>query len=241
MTSQTPSLSNQGVLSPETGVTTESGQPAKQVGAFTVPTAVAVGGTPLKPTTDHVSLNLGDGSTKAASKPVEIPKVDWKPPVTAVQATGTSRGGEKMVVTYVGDGDGASLKRGDGSSINCRIDSIDAPEVDHSKYGKKGQVFGEESRKTLEQMILNKEVTVRVSKPADEGKYSRSYCQIEIEGQNIDKQMLQSGMAWLYRRYNNDPGLAKLEDAARTAKVGLWADPNPINPETFRRIQNYGR
>lgn len=210
----------------------------KQIGAFTAPQPA----TPNqgKPTTDHVSLDLGSGGTTEKSKPVPIPKVEWKPPVTAVQAK-TNTPGERMVVTYVGDGDSVSAKRADGSSINCRIDSIDAPEVSHPKVGKSSQPYGEEAKKTLQTLIANKEVTIKVSRPATTGKnHDRALCQIEIEGVNIDKTMVKEGMAWLYRRYNNDAELSRLENEARAGKRGLWSDPNPVNPETFRRMQQYG-
>jgi len=234
VTPQIPAPLKGGEGSPDTGV--------KQVGAFTLPTSTgpATPSAPApKPKTEHVSLRLGSGDTRQASKPVPIPNVPWTPPVVAVQAK--QPGGQKMVVTYVGDGDGASARGKDGSSINCRIDSIDAPETAKPKYGKEGQRFSEESRRSLEQMILNKEVTVRVSRPAVEGKnHSRALCQIEIEGQNVDKEMIRNGMAWLYRRYNNNAELSALEIEARKEKRGLWVDPNPVNPETFRRMQEYG-
>ena len=235
MTPQNPAPILRSEGSPTTG--------EKKVGAFTLPTGSpeqSNSSAPVpKPKTEHVSLNLGNGNSKVASKPVPMPKVQWAPPVTAVQ--GKQVAGEKFIVTYVGDGDTAYGRSKSGSSINCRIDSIDAPEVANAKKGSGGQKYGEEAKKALEQMILNKEVTVRVSKPATDGKnYGRALCQIEIEGQNVDKQMVRSGMAWLYRRYNNSPELSNLEGEARKEKRGLWADPNPMNPETFRRLQNYG-
>lgn len=152
-------------------------------------------------------------------------------PKVAVQAK--RPGGEKAVVTYVGDGDGASLKRKNGSVLNCRIDTIDAPETAKPKYGKAGQPYAEEAKKTLQRMILNKEVTVIVTNP--NGKYNRQYCKIEVEGVGVDKAMLQAGAAWLYRRYSNDPELSKTEEGAKKAKRGLWADPNAQSPEDFRR------
>lgn len=226
----------------------KSPQPAKSLGAFEAPKPAAVPGSSpssaqAKPATDHVALNVGSGTTTEASKPVAIPKdVQWQQPVTAVQGKPSSAGGEKAVITYVGDGDSLSAKRGDGSTVNCRIDSIDAPEVAHSKVGKAGQPFGEESKRRLEEMVLNKEVTLKISRPAVAGKnYDRSLCQIEISGANIDKAMIKDGMAWLYRRYVNNPDLVAAENEARAAKRGLWADPKPVNPESFRRMQEYGR
>lgn len=221
--------------------------PTKELGAFSSPTpavAPVAGVAASKASTDSLSVDLGSGSTATTSKPVAIPDVQWKQPVTAVQAAGPASkiSGEKAVVTFVGDGDSVSATRKDGSSLNCRIDSIDAPEVAHPKVGKAGQAYGEESKKTLQDMILNKEVTVRVSKPATADKnYGRSLCQIEIEGANIDKAMLKGGAAWLYRRFNNDPELSRLETDARSNKRGLWADPNAISPESFRRLQQLGK
>lgn len=227
-----------------------SPQPTKQLGGFDIPKSVPVpptqAGAPVttvKPTTDTVSVNLGSGAVVASSKPVEIPKVQWSQPVTAVQAKGPAAqtGGEKAVVTYVGDGDSVSLNRKDGSTLNCRIDSIDAPEIAKPKYGKPGQAFGEEAKQTLQNMILNQEVTVKISKPATADKnYGRTLCQIEIQGQNIDKTMLREGAAWLYRRFNSDPTLSAIENDARANKRGLWANPNAINPEAFRRLQQFG-
>lgn len=232
---------NAGVVESLTGFGTD--KPAKSLGAFDAPQAVVpvtlgTGKSPLtpKPSTEHVSLNVGTGALTPADKPVAIPKVDWPKPATVVQAAGEAGKipGYKAVITYVGDGDSAFAKNKDGSSLECRIDSIDAPEVAHPKVGKAGQAFGEESKKTLQDMILNKEVTVRVSQPAAAGKnYGRALCQIEIEGQNIDKKMLQQGMAWVYKTYANTD-LGAIQAEAKANKRGLWADPAPINPAAFR-------
>ena len=225
--------------------------PTKQLGAFNLPAPGAsaalpglVGAVVPKSSTDTVSVDMGNGATVTNKKSMVIPDVQWKQPVTAVQAAGPASKipGEKAVVTFVGDGDSISAKRQDGSALNCRIDSIDAPEVAHPKAGKAGQVYGEEAKKTLQDMIMNREVTIRVSKPATQGKnFDRSLCQIEIEGANIDKAMLKQGAAWLYRRFNNDPELSLLENDARTNKRGLWANPNAMSPENFRRLQQLGK
>lgn len=171
---------------------------------------------------------------------MEIPKdVPWQKPTTVVEAkpeAAKQHTGAKAVVTFVGDGDTASLKGKDGSLINCRIDKIDAPEVEHPKAGKKGQAFGEESKKTLRSMIENKEVTVRITKPAEVGKnHGRALCQIEVEGKDVSTEMIKKGAAWLYREYANDPVLMREEATARRNRTGLWAAPIPEYPPAFRR------
>lgn len=186
--------------------------------------------------TTHLSI-AGSGAATTSKTPVNIPKeLPWGKPETVVQ--GKSGGGERMVVSYVQDGDGMYLKKKDGSQVECRIDSVDAPETAKPKYNKPGQPFGEEAKQTLKNLIDNKEVTVKITRAAVEGatgKERRNYCQIELEGQNIDKELLRKGAAWLYRRYNNDPELAGIEAEAKKNKTGLWADPAPENPEAFRR------
>jgi micrococcal nuclease len=44
-------------------------------------------------------------------------------------------------------------------------------------------------------------------------------------------------MAWHYKYYNNDPELSKLAETARAAKIGLWSQPNPLEPWNFRHKQ----
>jgi micrococcal nuclease len=221
------------ILPPSAPTQVATGSPTDgKIGAFEAPKveAAAAGRSPAKPQTDHVAVDLGTGKTSRNTQPVRIPDVQWKPPVTAVEAKPAAKGGERAVVT-----------RKDGTDINCRIDTIDAPETAKPKYGKAGQPYAEEARRTLQQMVENKEVTIRVTKPAEQGKYGRALCQIEVEGRNVDKEMLKAGAAWLYRRYNKDLELIELENAARSGKRGLWADPNPVNPERFRRMQEFGK
>ena len=224
-----------------------SPQPTKALGAFdspvaSAPAALTAAGnvSPPKPTTTGLVLDTEKGVTKPATKPIAIPDIAWTQPKTVVQAA-SKVPGEKAVITYVADGDTASYKDKAGNQVVCRIDTIDAPETGKSKYGKKGQDFGEESKAQLQQMILNKEVTVRISSPAEPGKnYGRNTCQIEIEGTNIDKKMLQAGAAWVYKTFRNNPELIAAENEAKQAQRGLWANSNAQDPATFRRMERYG-
>jgi endonuclease YncB( thermonuclease family) len=186
-----------------------------------------------------LSLDASTGAPVAKVAPVDIPKgIKWEQPVNAVTAVkGAIPKGEgtKTVVSYVADGDTFSGKSG----INCRIDTIDAPEKAKPQYNKPGQPYGEEARKKLEELVLNKEVNIRVVKPAD--KYGRSICQVEIEGKGVDHLMVQAGAAWVYEHFAKDTlrgdGLNQEQDAARKAKRGLWKDPNPTYPPNFRGSQ----
>lgn len=189
-----------------------------------------------------LSLGASGNITDVHPDAIKIPEVTWgKPQVVQQAAPGMipKSGGDRAVVTYVGDGDGAKLLKGDGSTLDCRIDKIDAPEVAHSKYGKEGQPYGEEAAKTLQELIANKEVTVRKTQPPPGNNYGRSLCQIEVEGKDVSTEMIRAGAAWLYRRYSNDPELSKLEREAKVDKRGLWNALNPEYPENFKRRMGY--
>ena len=94
-------------------------------------------------------------------------------------------------------------------------------------------------------MVLNKEVSIRVTKPTDgESNYGRDVCQIEVSGKDVSVELLRAGAAWLYQykdkrtgedynRYGS--GGIQLEQQARDANRGLWALPNPQNPYDFRQ------
>lgn len=186
-----------------------------------------------------VTVNPATGASRLNPAPVEIPKnVPWGKPKEIVSAKGNVSGGERAVVTFVEDGDTATVRRADKSFVNCRIDRINAPETAHPKYGKAGQDFGEEAKKTLQSLIENKEVTLRITKPEKSGSnYGRALCQIEIQGKGVDLEMVSRGAAWLYRRYSQDPVLDRAERDAKANKRGLWANPNAVDPETFSHEQ----
>lgn len=183
-----------------------------------------------------LALDPASGAPVARTAPVEVPRnVKWEDPKTVVKAAPGSipKGqGTKHVFTYVLDGDTASTDNG----LKCRIDTIDAPEVAKPQYNKRGQAYGEESKRTLEQMILNKEVNVRIVKPSD--KYGRSVCQIEVEGKGVDHAMVQAGAAMVYDFFAKDslryPELLKAQEDAKKGKRGIWKNGSAENPANYR-------
>jgi endonuclease YncB( thermonuclease family) len=47
--------------------------------------------------------------------------------------------------------------------------------------------------------------------------------------------MVRLGMAWVFDRYVTDRGLYAMQDEARTARRGLWADAQQTPPWDWRR------
>jgi micrococcal nuclease len=79
--------------------------------------------------------------------------------------------------------------------------------------------------------------TVEVERK-DTDRYGRTVAIISIGDQNINELMVQSGHAWVYRKYCKErfcSDWSKMEDAAKEMQTGLWSEPGIIPPWEFRR------
>jgi endonuclease YncB( thermonuclease family) len=197
-----------------------------------------VGGAPNKVTKSEV-FSIGSGSDAAvkSGKALEIIRPPIGEPTTVVQARPGAipkEGGSKYLVTSVLDGD--TLKGTDSStgvSRECRLDRIDTPETPKKWKGMPGQPYGNEAKKTLQDLVANGDVTVKVIKERD--KWGRSVCQISVDGADVEAKILEKGLAWLSRTYHNEPELAAIEDKAIKNRTGLWADPVREDPAVYRK------
>jgi endonuclease YncB( thermonuclease family) len=52
---------------------------------------------------------------------------------------------------------------------------------------------------------------------------------------DVNAEQVKRGMAWVYRKYARDQALFALEQEAKSAKRGLWADPHAIPPWESRQ------
>ena len=55
------------------------------------------------------------------------------------------------------------------------------------------------------------------------------------DGTNLNRELVKAGLAWWYRKYSKDESLGALEEEAKTAKRGLWTDPEPVPPWCWRK------
>ncbi len=133
----------------------------------------------------------------------------------------------KVVLVY--DGDMISIEGNDGKIYPVRLQGIDAPE-EKQNYHKK-------SRKSLAELILNKEVKIVVHR---QDLLDRHIGNVYLDGQDISLKQLETGMAWHYKQFSYlQPAeerrrYAQAEARAREAKIGLWEDDRPISPWNFR-------
>ena len=129
-------------------------------------------------------------------------------------------------VVRVVDGDTITVLDGSNTQHKVRLNKIDAPES--------GQAFGNVSKKHLSSMVAGKEVKVVWQKT---DRYGRILGDVFVGELNVNLQMVKDGLAWHFKFYDKTPEYAEAEKAARAKKLGLWADPNPVEPRQFRKAK----
>lgn len=128
-------------------------------------------------------------------------------------------------VVGVSDGDTITvLDDLDKGRFRIRFFGIDCPE--------KSQDFGNVAKKYLSSLIFGKKVSIRFR---EVDRYGRIVGKVILDGTDINLKMLEAGLAWHYKRYDNTPEYAEAEKKAKEKRIGLWQQPNPIPPWNFRR------
>lgn len=126
-------------------------------------------------------------------------------------------------VISVADGDTITVLR-DHEQVKIRLSDIDAPE--------KAQAFGNKSKQSLSELCFDKTATLA---DKEKDRYGRTLASVTCDGIDANAEQVRQGMAWVYRKYApKDSLLYVLEDEAKAAKRGLWADPEPVPPWEWR-------
>lgn len=133
-------------------------------------------------------------------------------------------------VVSVADGDTITVLDSVNTQYKIRLSGIDAPE--------KKQAFGNVSKKSLSDLVYDKEVHVEWHK---QDRYGRIVGKVMINGLDANLEQIKRGMSWFYKKYQNElvlnDRLAYLhaQEAAEMNKTGLWTDKEPIAPWDFRK------
>ena len=134
------------------------------------------------------------------------------------------------LVVGVADGDTITLLDQQKNTYKIRLQGIDAPE--------KKQAFGEKSKQSLHDLVHGKQVRIEYDK---DDKYGRIVGKITLDDLDICLQQLVLGMAWHYKKYQNEQSVADrvvyndAELKSKSLKLGLWADETPMPPWEFRK------
>lgn len=127
-------------------------------------------------------------------------------------------------VTRIIDGDSILVTDSKSVEYEVQLEGIDAPEIK--------QDFGKESTEGLSKLLKDK--TVRITWKSKDN-FERLLAQVYDGDKHINMEMIKTGMAWHFKRYNQDEELAKAETAAKEAKKGLWAAESPVAPWDYRK------
>jgi endonuclease YncB( thermonuclease family) len=126
------------------------------------------------------------------------------------------------VVTVI-DGDTLIVAEG-RRKATIRVADIDAPET--------AQPYGAASRQSLAELVVNKTLTVT---PRVTDEYGRKVATVHADGVNVGEAQIARGMAWEYSHHHANRGLQAMQEAARRARRGLWAQAQPMPPWEFRK------
>ena len=138
--------------------------------------------------------------------------------------------------TKVIDGDTIHVVTGGNVRFKVRLERIDAPESD--------QPYGKEATDYLAKLIKGRTVRVEWVK---KDRYGRILGIVYYDQpgnpnskpnrQDINLTMVSTGNAWHYKFYDKTTSYAEAEKEAREKKLGLWVDPDPVEPYQFRKMK----
>jgi micrococcal nuclease len=114
-------------------------------------------------------------------------------------------------------------------NLRVRLAEVDAPES--------RQAFGQRSKQSLAALCFRKPANVQASAV---DRYGRTIARVHCAGVDANVAQVRNGMAWAFTRYLTDQAIAREEQLARQKRVGLWADPDPTAPWTWRQLRSAG-
>lgn len=136
-----------------------------------------------------------------------------------------ARGRPAWRVEIVNDGDTVTCRTTEGREVRVRLVGIDAPELDQPR--------GREARAALAAKLGGG--VVRVAGAARD-QHGRLLGTLFVEDRDLNREMVADGWAWAFTGFAEDDDLAAAESAARQARRGLWADPQPLPPARWREL-----
>ena len=135
-------------------------------------------------------------------------------------------------VIRITDGDTLVVIDSNNVQHKIRLMGIDAPENKQS--------YGKRSKDNLSGLVTGKHVVVEYDK-RDWNKLIIG--KVNLNGKDMNLEQVVSGMAWHYKEYQGEQSrtdqllYSEAEVDARSAKRGLWREPNPLPPREYRKLK----
>lgn len=132
-------------------------------------------------------------------------------------------------VTHVVDGDTLDVLVS-ARRLRLRLADIDAPERD--------QRYGLRSRQSLIALCGGELATIEVTGRDGSG---LALARVACAGRDAGAEQLRLGMAWVLEHHSRpESPLRAVQQEAREARRGLWADGIPVPPWEWRRVARAG-
>ena len=185
------------------------------------------------------SSGTSEGPQVVSAKPIGHPVAVGTASTPATKASASGLRIDGQLITSIDtirnfeivDGDSIRWNTANGA-VDYRLASIDAPEM--------SQPFGPRAKKYLQMILAGKELTAYQT---DVDRYRRRVAFIFATSpsrpgvaQEINARMVADGYAWHAVRHSQNRNLARLEAAARTARLGLWEQRTPVAPWDYRDL-----
>jgi endonuclease YncB( thermonuclease family) len=133
---------------------------------------------------------------------------------------------EQLKVVSISDGDTFTGIDSLNRQVKVRLHGIDAPE--------KAQAFGNVARKALGDLIEGRMVEVQ---QVDKDRYGRIVANVHVGSVHVNREQVAKGLAWRYVQYDKKGEFTQVEQAAKKARKGLWADAKPMPPWEWRKSE----
>jgi len=119
--------------------------------------------------------------------------------------------GDSIVVVRTGND---AQGNGAGSVLELRLWGIDAPEF--------GAPWSKKTKRRLQRVLHGQTLDVL---PVTFDRYERLVSEIHVAEINVGLRLVEEGLAWVYRRYNNRQDYIDAQIGAKESLAGFWADP----------------
>jgi endonuclease YncB( thermonuclease family) len=130
-------------------------------------------------------------------------------------------------VLTVHEGDRLTIHH-QGRKDMVHLRDVDCPELK--------QPYGKQAKHATAAYIGNREVVVRDLKQDRQGRMTADI--LLLDGRQIAHELVKEGLAWVQPGGSGNQTLKDLEELAKAARTGLWADPNPVPPWKWKSTRS---
>ena len=132
-------------------------------------------------------------------------------------------------VIRVKDGDTVVVLLAGNIQKTLRLAEVDCPE--------NSQAFGKNAKQFTSDQIFGKQITFIAT---NTDRYGRAIAKIYYNHKYLSAEIIKAGLGWWYFKYSNDKSLGKLQNKAKSQKLGLWQDTSAIAPWDYRKLKRKG-